>query len=51
VLPSARRKVGSSIAERKFSSPTKCPAAELTVTSLTENQSARTNGTPMTAPM
>ena len=47
----ARRKVGSSSAERKFSRPTNRPAAELTVTSLTENQSERMKGTPITAPM
>src|ERR1700738_2336971 len=41
-----RRKVGSSSAERKFSRPTKRPAAELTVTSLTENQSERMKGRP-----
>src|SRR6267143_6841748 len=38
VFRSARRKLGSSSAERKFSHPTNRPADELTVTSLTENQ-------------
>ena len=51
VFRSARRKLGSSRADRKFSRPTKRPAAELTVTSLTENQRERMNGIPITAPM
>ncbi len=51
VFPRARRKLGSSSADRKFSRPTKCPALELTVTSLTENQRESRNGMPITAPM